>query len=71
MEGSLKVGDEVYNGMMPQHSFLSDQEIAEVLTYIRSNFGNDASSVSKNEVTKLREQLQESGENGPIQVQTD
>jgi mono/diheme cytochrome c family protein len=41
--------------MMPQHSFLKDVEIAKVLTYIRTNFGNEASKVTVDEVKKYRE----------------
>ncbi|MCK0146771.1 PQQ-dependent sugar dehydrogenase [Arenibacter sp. F26102] len=54
MEGSIVVNGEVFNGVMPQHSFLSDTEIADVLTYIRTNFGNDADTVTEKEVNKLR-----------------
>ena len=54
MEGSIEVGGETYNGVMPQHSFLSDKEIAEVLTYIRSNFGNKASAITDKEVEEIR-----------------
>ena len=61
MEGSLKIGDEVYNGMMPQHRFLNDTEIAQVLTYVRSSFGNDASSIEANEVEQLRKALEQEG----------
>ncbi|MDT7828642.1 PQQ-dependent sugar dehydrogenase [Pricia sp. S334] len=61
MEGSLVIDGEVYNGVMPQHSFLSDREIAEVLTYIRSSFGNEASEVKMSEVQKVKLTQQESG----------
>ncbi|WP_420320465.1 PQQ-dependent sugar dehydrogenase [Flagellimonas sp.] len=54
MEGSIQVHGETYNGVMPQHSFLSDEEIAEVLTYIRSNFENDASAIQPEEVEAIR-----------------
>ncbi|MEX0312751.1 MAG: c-type cytochrome [Allomuricauda sp.] len=57
MEGSIQVHGETYNGVMPQHSFLSDEEIAEVLTYIRSNFDNRASAISTKEVKEIREGL--------------
>ena len=43
-----------YNNVMPQHSFLTDQEVAELLTYIRGNFGNRASGVSEEEVRRQR-----------------
>lgn len=54
MEGSIQVHGETYNGVMPQHSFLSDKEIADVLTYIRSNFGNEASAINPEEVEEIR-----------------
>ncbi|HSK12118.1 MAG TPA: cytochrome c [Phnomibacter sp.] len=46
-------GDEYANPMPPQ-DFLSDQEIADVLTYIRASFGNKASAVSPADVKHLR-----------------
>jgi mono/diheme cytochrome c family protein len=39
---------------MPQHSFLTNESVAEVLTYIRQNFGENASAVSSSEVAKVR-----------------
>ena len=72
MEGSLEVQGQVYNGVMPQHSFLTDGEIAEVLTYIRSNFENNADAVSTDEVGSIRKNQQESGiPITPIQVSTE
>ncbi|MCF0052767.1 PQQ-dependent sugar dehydrogenase [Dyadobacter sp. LJ53] len=57
LEGPLEVKGQSYNNVMPQHSFLKDEEIAEVLTHIRSNFGNNASPVTIGEVTKTRSSL--------------
>ena len=57
LEGSVEVNGTTYNGTMPRNNFLSDAEIAEVLTYIRQNFGNKASSVTKDEVKALREKV--------------
>ncbi len=69
MEGSLAIDGEVYNGVMPQHSFLSDTEIAEVLTYIRSSFGNEANEVKINEVQKVRTaQRENDGKIDPVKV---
>lgn len=39
---------------MTAHDFLTDEQIADVLTYVRSNFGNNYSSITKDEVKKLR-----------------
>ena len=54
MEGEITVNDRIYNNVMPKHDFLDDAQIAEVLTYIRQNFGNNASSVNPDEVAKVR-----------------
>src|SRR5688500_18734137 len=57
LEGSIVVNGETYINAMPQHGFLSDREIANVLTYIRQSFGNAASDVSQEEVAKIRAAL--------------
>ena len=59
MEGSIEINGEAYNGVMPQHSFLSDTEISNVLTYIRSNFGNDASAIEVDEISKIRSSIKD------------
>lgn len=50
----IEVNGEEYANPMPPMNFLSDQEIADVLTYIRSSFGNKASAVTASEVTVQR-----------------
>lgn len=54
IEGTIIVNGETFINAMPQHSFLKDDELATVLTYVRSNFGNNASSILPDEVAKLR-----------------
>lgn len=54
MEGGIEVNGEAYSGVMPQHSFLSNEEVAEILTYVRSNFGNTADAISAAQVEKVR-----------------
>jgi mono/diheme cytochrome c family protein len=39
---------------MPPQASLSDQKIADVLTYVRNSFGNKASAVTAPEVKKVR-----------------
>jgi len=41
--------------MPPQGAALSDEQIAAVLTYVRSSFGNKASAVTPDEVKTIRE----------------
>ncbi len=54
--GEIQVGDMVYTGIMPPwKTFLNDQEMAALLTYIRSAWDNDATAVSENEVRLVRE----------------
>jgi len=57
LEGSIEVKGESYSGLMPQHSFLNDEDISVILTYIRSNFGNNASAVEIEEVREVRKNL--------------
>jgi mono/diheme cytochrome c family protein len=54
LQGPIEVKKKPYSGSMPQHSFLKDEDIAQVLTYIRQNFGNNASVVSPGDVNKFR-----------------
>jgi glucose/arabinose dehydrogenase/mono/diheme cytochrome c family protein len=54
MEGPIEVNGETYNATMPQHSFLSDPQIANVLNFIRQNFENKASEIRAEEVTAQR-----------------
>ncbi|MDB5158898.1 MAG: cytochrome [Mucilaginibacter sp.] len=57
LEGPIKVKDLSYNSVMPSHSFLSDGDIAQVLTYVRNNFGNNSSLVTTDEVKAVRNSL--------------
>lgn len=59
LEGTIEVNGETYINAMPQHSFLSDEEMANVLTYIRQNLGNNASEVTVGEVAEIRNALKQ------------
>ena len=50
----VEVEGESYANPMPSFDFLSDTQIADLLTYVRNNFTNEASPVSPVEVTKVR-----------------
>jgi mono/diheme cytochrome c family protein len=54
MEGPIMVNDQPFNGSMPAHSFLNNEEMASILTYIRKSFGNNASSIHAREVANVR-----------------
>ena len=40
LRGPITVGDRTYNNVMPPHAFLTDEELARVLSYVRSEFGS-------------------------------
>jgi mono/diheme cytochrome c family protein len=45
--GPITVDGKLYNNMMPgQEALLTDEKIAAVMTYVRSNFGNSAPAVA-------------------------
>lgn len=50
----IEVNGKTYNSPMPQHSFLKDEEIAQVLTYIRKHFNNNMDSITSLEVAAIR-----------------
>jgi mono/diheme cytochrome c family protein len=49
-----EVNGETYSNEMPSHDFLTDKQIAEVLTFVRKSFGNNASAISVEDVKKQR-----------------
>jgi nitrite reductase (NO-forming)/hydroxylamine reductase len=55
--GPLTVNGVEYNGVMPSMGYLSDQNLADVLTYVLSSWGNTGSAVSVEEVVALRVEL--------------
>ena len=48
------VGFNTPGGMPPQGMALGDQDIANVLTYVRNSFGNEGTMVTKEMVSKVR-----------------
>jgi glucose/arabinose dehydrogenase/mono/diheme cytochrome c family protein len=57
MQQQISVKGRTYNGLMPAHHFLTDNDLAELLTYIRQHFNNKTDSVSTEEVTNERKLL--------------
>ncbi|MEI6949210.1 c-type cytochrome [Paraflavisolibacter sp. H34] len=49
-----EVDGERYSNAMPPFHYLTDKQIADVLTYVRNSFGNKASAVTVDEVKKVR-----------------
>jgi mono/diheme cytochrome c family protein len=57
LSGSIDVNGATFNNIMPEWgSRLSNEEIAAVLTYARSTWGNSAPEISEEMVDKIRQQ---------------
>jgi mono/diheme cytochrome c family protein len=48
-------GDDFHNPMPPQKTQLTDQQIADALTFVRNSFGNKASAVTAADVKAARD----------------
>ena len=51
--GHIKVNGKKYNGVMPPVT-LNDEQVAQVLTYVRNEWGNSGDIVTVDEVRKVR-----------------
>jgi mono/diheme cytochrome c family protein len=69
--GEIEVNGVKYNNVMAPPGIppgsLTDQQIADVLTYIRNDWGNSASSVSPAEVANIRSKVKD---RAPMQMWT-
>ncbi|MFM8549488.1 MAG: c-type cytochrome [Verrucomicrobiota bacterium] len=52
--GPITVNGMTYNSMMPPVAGVSDADIADVLTYVRQSFGNQANAVTADQVKAIR-----------------
>ncbi len=57
LQGEIKVDGKDYNGAMQPWGMLSDDDVANVLTYARSQWGNAASAVTAAEVKAIRDKI--------------
>jgi len=57
LTGPIEVEGQKFASLMPPPAGLDDEKIAAVLTYVRSNFGNKASAISKEQVAAVRASL--------------
>lgn len=53
-QGQVEIDGETFANAMPAQAHLSDQQIADVLNYIRNSFGNKAGAVTPAEVKAVR-----------------
>ena len=55
LQGPIQVEGKTFNNAMPTWSMLTDEQIADVLTYIRSEWGNAAPPIFADYVRAIRE----------------
>jgi mono/diheme cytochrome c family protein len=53
--GPVTVAGTTYNSMMPAVAGVNDQEISDVLTYVRASFGNNSGPVTVEQVKAVRD----------------
>lgn len=58
LQGEITVNGETYNNIMAPHAFLTDEQVAGVLTYVRNSFGNEAEAISAEEVAEIRASIE-------------
>ena len=54
LSGKVIVNGQEYASVMPPMSHMADDELANILTYVRNAFGNSGDAVSVQEVTQVR-----------------
>jgi mono/diheme cytochrome c family protein len=54
LEEEIEIEGETFANPMPSHAHLTDQNVSDVLTYIRNSFGNKYSPISVAEVAQVR-----------------
>jgi mono/diheme cytochrome c family protein len=58
---AVEINGQTYTNAMPAFSYLKDKDIADVLTYIRGHFSNNAGAVKTTEVTSIRGPIKNTG----------
>jgi mono/diheme cytochrome c family protein len=60
LQGSTEkvpIDGKYYSNNMPAQNYLTDQQIADVLTYVRSSFGNTSSAITPADVKDVRSSI--------------
>ncbi|PUZ20705.1 Cytochrome c, mono-and diheme variants [Chitinophaga costaii] len=53
----VEIEGDTYSNTMAPHNFLTDQQVADVLTYIRNSFGNKVKGIQPAQVQQVRASL--------------
>jgi nitrite reductase (NO-forming) len=57
LSGEITVNDKKFNGTMVPLNYLTDDQVANVLTYVKNSFGNSGDAVSAGLVRRVRGEL--------------
>jgi mono/diheme cytochrome c family protein len=62
IKGEIEVDGEIYNSVMPPVPKLDATQIADLLSFIRLSFGNDASEITVEEVQGVMDHIRPTAE---------
>jgi mono/diheme cytochrome c family protein len=54
LQGPIEVDGVTFNGVMPANAFLTDDQVSQLLTFLRQNFANHASAIRPQDVAEVR-----------------
>jgi len=54
LAGEITVKGKKYNGAMPSHAFLTDEQVADVVTFVRNSWGSSESAATIDDVRSVR-----------------
>jgi nitrite reductase (NO-forming) len=66
LTGPISVDGKPYAATMPSHAFLTDDDIANVLTFVRNTWGNEGAPLTRDEVAARR-----APDAAPLEVHSD
>ena len=67
LRGPITVAGKKYNLEMPPMGFFKDHEVAEILTYVRTTWGNSSSSTDVNTIERIRAQTSDRSDSWTVE----
>jgi len=64
LSGPIEVNGKPFNNVMVPLAYLTDHEIADVLTFVRNSFGNEGEPVDPEEGAEVRKRIKQPAESG-------
>jgi nitrite reductase (NO-forming)/hydroxylamine reductase len=71
LSGPITVNGQKFDSVMPHLNYLSDQQIADALTYVLNSWGNDGGVIVPEQVAEARGKVKTAEEGGPHPGQTE